>query len=733
MPTTTDFLRYANPLQGTDSHHGFSKGNTAPLIALPFGMNHWSPQTEEGRWFFSPRQHKLQGVRCTHQPSPWMGDYGSFTIMPQSGRRLLSAWHRGAAYRLDKSVVKPHHFRAEIIQTGTTLEMSPTVRGAIFRFTFPAGAPSRVILDPAAGESFVSVRDDARTLVGYTRHSSGGVPEGFAHYFIAVFDRPIVGWSTFSGNEAPVEGGERTGEKVGIAVEFGDGDGTPMTMRIATSFISAEQAERNLANEIGEAGFDEILSRAQAVWEQNLGRIVVEDADEARLRTFYSCLYRTQLFPRVWHEIDAEGNTVHRSPYDGQVHPGVLYTDNGFWDTYRTEYPLLALLQPTQLSEILQGWVNAYREGGWFPQWATPGYRACMVGTHIDAVMADAVVRGVRNFDVQGALDGMLKHAYEVGDPNGAFGRIGIEDYVSLGYVATDRHHEAVARSLDYAYDDFCISQVAEALGNHEEAAKLRERAGNYRHQYDPSVGFMRGRNADGSWLEPWEEFHWGSPYVEGGPWQSSWAVQHDPAGLIELMGGEEAFVAKLDQMLVTEPRFTVGAYGFEIHEMTELAAADFGQYAHSNQPVHHALYLYNAAGRPWRTQKEVRRVMDELYTPDTFAGDEDNGEMAAWYVLSALGFFPLCPGHPSWTVGSPLFRRATIRFEGGRELVIEAPDNGADRVYVRSVRLNGQLVDGLNLANDAITGGGTLQFEMSSEPSTEVTPVEGRPFSLSR
>ncbi len=726
MTTPQDALRYVNPLQGTDSHHGFSTGNTLPLTAMPFGMNHWSLQTEEGRWFFNPRARKTQGVRCTHQPSPWMADYGAFTIMPQSGRRFLSGIKRASSYRPDQTSFAPDHLSVHLLANGLRFEMVPTERGAIFRFFFPAGSPARLILDPANGESFVTVAEDGRSFSGYTRGNSGGAPDGFAHYFAGILDVPISSWHGFVGEE--VYENPEAADRMGLCMELGQV--ATVTLRIATSFIGVEQAQLNLLRELGDTPFEELAEQAKQTWEENLGRIRVESDDESRLRTFYSCLYRTQLFPRLWHELDEQGVAQHFSPYDGQIHPGVLYTDNGFWDTYRTEYPFLALTSPKRVGEIMEGWTNALAEGGWFPQWATPGYRSCMVGTHIDAVMADAVVRGVRNFDVEAALAGMVKHAYEVGHPDGAYGRIGIEDYLRLGYVSND-HEESVARSLDYAYDDFCIAQVALALDKEEVAVPLLERASNYRHMYDPSVGFMRGRNADGSWLEPWDEFLWGSPYVEGGPWQSSWAVQHDPAGLIALMGGEEAFAAKLDQMLAIEPHFNVGAYSFEIHEMTEMAVADFGQYAHSNQPVHHVLYLYNAAGRPWRTQREVRRVMDVLYTPDDLPGDEDNGEMCAWYVLSALGIFPLCPGHPSWTLGTPLFRRAEVSLENGRTLVVEAPANSSSAFYVDKVSWNGSLVDGLSIPHHSLANGGVLRFDMSDTPCEKVVPGTGRPFSM--
>lgn len=713
------FVPLVNVLQGTDSHHGFSTGNTLPIVALPFGMNHWSAQTAEGRWFFSPHDKKLQGIRCTHQPSPWMADYGHFVVMANTGpERHLSPGKRARAYRGEFA---PSRFFAELLNDGTTIEMAPTTRGAIFRFRFPAGAPGRVVLEPCAGKSEMRApkMPDRRTVVGVIEGNSGGTPEGFAHYFVARFDRDVVSADRFRGDD-PLVGPEAGGDRVGLYVEF-DGD---VTMRLATSFISVEQAERNLDAELS-APFEEIAAAAETAWEANLGRIDVESEDDDRRRTFYSCLYRTQLFPRVWHEETPEGRK-HRSPYDGQIHDGPLYTDNGFWDTYRTEYPLLALLQPEQLSEILQGWTNAYKEGGWFPQWATPGYRACMVGTHIDAVMADGIARGVTNFEKEIAVEGLLKHAEEVGDPAGAWGRIGIEDYKALGYVSTD-HHESVARSLDYAYDDWCIAQIATG----EAREKLLKRAGSYVNLYDSEVGFMRGKDPQGKWLEPWNEFHWGDPYVEGGPWQSSWAVQHDAAGLIRLMGGEEAFVAKLDRMLTTPPYFTTGAYGFEIHEMTEMAQAGYGQYAQSNQPVHHVLYLYNAAGRAWRCQKEVRRVMDELYTPTHLPGDEDNGEMCAWYVLSALGLFPLTPGHPSWTLGSPLFRRATVHLPNGKDLIVEAPENSEENVYVRNKSLNGQPLDRLFLTHDEVASGATLCFEMSTEAREVVVSPSGRPYSM--
>lgn len=710
-------IEKVNLRQGASSHYGLSQGNCLPLIALPFGMTHWSPQTAEGPWMFEARACKLQGIRATHQPSPWIGDYGHFVVMAQVGRALLSCGQRASAYRPDRSVFRPDHFSAHLIRYRTDIEMTPTERGAIFRFRFPETAEARVILEPCTGDSWVRVEPERNRVVGYTRGHTAGVPDNFACFFAAEFSRPIARFLTFEdGRDARPEA-EREAHRAGAAVEFALPEGGAVEMKIATSFISVEQAERTLHLEMGDADFDTVRERARAVWEKALGRVEIEGGTEDQQRVFASCLYRVHLFPRKWHEVDAAGNLVHFSPYDGKIHPGVLYADNGFWDTYRTVYPLLALLMPEHLSEILEGWTQAYREGGWFPQWASPGYRACMVGTHVDAVMADAIVRGVRGFDVETAYAGLRKHAFEPGKPDGSYGRIGIEDYLAKGYVGADNHHESVARSLDYAYDDFCIAQAAGALGKEEDRRLFLERSTNYRRLYDPAVGFMRGKNADGSWAD-FREFQWGSPYVEGGPWQSTWGVPHDPAGLIALMGGKEPFLAKLEQMLTMPPHFEVGIYGFEIHEMTEMAAVDFGQYAHSNQPVHHALYLFTAAGRPDRTQYWVRRVLNEFYTPDVLPGDEDNGEMSAWYVLSALGIFPLCPGHPSWVLGAPLFDRVRIALTNGRSLTIEANGASETRPYARSVTINGAAHPKLWIDHATLAAGGEIRFEMTDQPS---------------
>lgn len=735
-------VAYVNPLQGTDSTYIFSRGNCLPLISMPYGMTSWTLQTsyhDYERWPFSPRERKLYGIRATHMPSPWMGDYGHFNILPQTGRAILESGARASTYRPTESTIKPHLFSTYVRRYRVRARMTPTERCAAFEFGFADdGQVRRIVFDAIQGASGVEFDTERGVLRGYVRGNTGGVPENFALYFAARFDRPVTRFAPFRAvagePQAILDGNAWEGDRIGGFVEF-DPSTASVAMSVGTSFIGYDQAEANIDDEIGTASIDEIIARGESIWNEALSRIEIDGATDEQRRTFYTCLYRAQLFPRMFYENDGSGGVHHYSPYDGKVHSGVLYADNGFWDTYRTVYPLLSIINPERLAEILEGWVQTYREGGWFPQWASPGYRACMIGTHIDAVMADAIVKGIHEqnadgtggFDAHTALEGMRKHSTERGDAYGNYGRLGIEPYLELGYVPVDEKWGAeTSRTLDYAYDDFCLAQIEQAVGDPSRAPELLRRALNYKTMYDKSTGFMRGRRRDGSWHEPFSPTAWGNPYVEGAAWQSTWAVPHDPAGLISLMGGADAFCAKLDEMLTMEPVFDTGTYWQEIHEMTEMAAVDFGQYAHSNQPVHHVLYLYTAAGKPWKTQYWVRRVLDELYSPDVQPGDEDNGEMSSWYILSALGIYPLCPGRPRYVLGSPLFKRATVRLKGGKPFIVESEGNGADRCYVHDVTVDGEKHSNLWIGHETIASGCTLRFVLGADPATSRTYEAG-------
>lgn len=703
-----DLLRYVNPLQGADSTPLFSRGNTLPIVAMPFGMAHWTLQSSDAEgWFFQPHDCRLQGIRCTHQLSPWLGDYGYATFQPFSGDASPEPGARGSSYRPAELEISPHFLKLRLMRYRCWVELTPSERGAMMRFTFEDSGPCGIFIDLPGEDSEAEADLSSGVVKVLTHENQGGVQKNFATYYVARIDAPIKAF----------EIKKLKGRKVAV-VRFHAEQGRAVHLRVGTSFISYEQAAQNLSQEIGEGPFESLQREAARVWEEALGRVLIrgandQGANDSQMRTFYSCLYRTQLFPRMWHEKDPAGNIVHRSPYTGNVEPGVLYADHGYWDDYHAWYPMMVLLYPDRLGEILQGWVNAYKEGGWFPQFPCPGYRGAMTGSLIDSLFADAVVKKVPGFDVQAAYMGLKKHATEKGDPGKGYGRVGLESYLKLGYLPCDQFGGGVAQTLDFAYGDFCIAQVARAAGRPEDAAMFEKRAGNWKKLFDPKTKFLRGKLADGSWLEPFDPHTWGGAYVEGGPWQYRFNVLHDPEGLMDLHGGRQAFLVSLEEMLTQDPVFHAGSYGQEIHEMSEMAAANFGQYAHSNQPVHNVLYMFTAAGRRDRTQYWAHRVLNELYTPDNFAGDEDTGAMAAWYVLSSLGLFALCPGKPEWTLGAPFFPSAEIKFRDGRTIRIDAQRQHDGAFYDR-VTLNGEAHDGSSILYSELLKDAHLVFSAS-------------------
>ncbi|RRA48265.1 GH92 family glycosyl hydrolase [Acidipila sp. EB88] len=713
---TASPVELVNLLQGTQSTPRFSHGNTLPIAATPFGMAHWTIQTDAGTpWFFQPWNRRTQGFRCTHQLSPWLYDYGSATFLPVSGSVTPDASARASSYIPEQAKLAPNSLELFLLRYRARVELVPTTRCSVITAKYDAALPGDTPRKPGliidipklAGE--VQQHKESRRIEFASSESSGGTPDGFACYYVVEFAEV---WESC----VVAEHKDRSGAvRQTVAVSFAQGE--HLEARIGTSFISAEQALFNLEQEVGKADAATLKQRAAEEWNGMLGRIAIEGASLEQQRTFYSCLYRTMLFPRTFHEPVPQGSGVHHySAFNGKVEPGVMYADHGYWDVYRAWYPLASLLFPEKLAEILQAWVNAYKEGGWFPQFPAPGYRACMSGSLIDSLFADAIVKNVGMFDREVVFAGLKKHATQVGDPDKGFGRVGVTEYMQLHYVPADKIEQSVAETADAAYGDFCIAQIARSLGKTDDYAHFMERSKYWRNIYDTEVKFFRGKNADGSWLAPFNSFVWGSPYEEGSAWQHRWDAPHAIADVMESMGGKAAAAEALEQMLATPPIFEVGVYGSEIHEMSEMAAVPFGQYAHSNQPSHHMLYLFAHAGKAERLQFWARRVMNELYSPDGFAGDEDTGSMAAWYVLSALGIYQVCPAVPEYTFGSPLFQRATVQLAGGKKLVVEAPGNTPETVYVRSVRFNGKQQAGPVIAHDALVRGGTLEFAMSAQ-----------------
>lgn len=739
---------YVTTLMGTQSDFTLSTGNTYPAIALPWGMNFWTPQTGKmgDGWAYTYGAHTLRGLKQTHQPSPWINDYGQFSVMPVRGNDKLDEESRQSWFSHQSETAKPYYYSVYLADHDIKAEVAPTERAAIMRFTFPESSESGVVIDAFDRGSAIEVIDD-RTIAGYTTRNSGGVPENFRNYFVMTFDKPFNGLEL---TDAPAsykpgskvlypEGGKSVeGDHAVAKVHFTTARGEQVNVRIASSFISREQAFQNL-KELGDMDFEGVKEQARKRWDEVLGAIEVEGGSIDLYRTFYSCLYRSVLFPRKFYEVTADGQVVHYSPYNGEVLPGYMYTDTGFWDTFRSLFPLLNLVYPSVNAEIQAGLANTYRESGFLPEWASPGHRGCMVGNNSASVVSDAILKGVTpEEDVETLYEAMASGTDKVHPTVSSTGRLGHEYYNTLGYIPYNVGiNENVARSLEYAYDDWCIAQVAAKLGRPaEEQQKWLTRAQNYRNLFDPETRLMRGRNEDGSFQKPFSPYKWGDAYTEGNAWHYTWSVFHDVDGLASLMGGREAFATMLDSVFVVPPIYDDSYYGARIHEITEMQVANMGNYAHGNQPAQHMIYLYNYAGQPWKAQWWAREVMDRLYMarPDGYCGDEDNGQTSAWYVFSALGFYPVCPGSDEYILGSPLFRRATIHLENGAEIEIDAPENAPENRYVGAMQLDGKPWEHNFLRWSDLRDGARVRFDMQAEPETGRGTDDGAlPYSMSR
>lgn len=738
----TEPVDLVNTMMGTMSKHSLSTGNTYPSVSMPWGMNSWTPQTGPNNdgWTYTYTADKIRGIKQTHQPSPWINDYGRFSLMAVTGRMVFDEDERASWFSHKAERATPYSYSVYLADHDVLAEIAPTERAAVVRFTFPENDSSCVVVDAYDRGSAIAVDPESGRITGWTSRNSGGVPEeGFRNYFVIEFDRRPDFTATVTDGAIKPGDGTTECDHAGAIAGFRTRRGEQVTARVASSFVSPEQALLNL-NEVAGRSLGEVSEAGRKRWNEVLGRVeIAPDADNLdQRRTFYSCLYRTLLFPRGLHEIDAEGRTIHRSPYDGKVHEGYMFTDTGFWDTFRALFPLLNLLYPSEAEKMQAGLVNTWLESGFLPEWASPGHRNCMVGNNSASVVADGWLKGLRGYDVEELWKAVTHGAHNRHPKVESTGRSGFELYDSLGYVPADRGiDESAARTLEYAYDDWCIYRLGEALGKpEEEIAPYRKAALNYRNLFDPSTSLMRGRNADGSWKTPFNPLKWGDVFTEGNSWHYTWSVFHDPQGLIDLMGGRGRFNQMMDSVFIVPPVFDDSYYGSVIHEIREMQVMNMGNYAHGNQPIQHMIYLYNYSGEPWKAQKRVREVMDRFYsaTPDGYCGDEDNGQTSAWYVFSALGMYPVCPGSGEYVLGSPLFRHAEISLENGRKLTFEAPDNSKERPYVRSVSVGGVASDRNYLTHDELTAGGTVRFGMSERPDTvRGTSPESAPYSLSR
>ena len=718
----TDFVDYASPLVGTASSYELSAGNTYPVIAMPWGMNFWTPQTGKmgDGWVYRYTDHKIRGFKQTHQPSPWINDYGQFSLMPMTGRAVFDEDKRASWFSHKAETVAPYYYKVYLADYDVTTEIAPTERAAMFRITYPDTDSAFVVIDAFDKESYVRVEPEAHRIVGYTTRNSGGVPKNFRNYFVVEFI------SGFSHCDLVLNGRRlmdlRTAKShhSGAIVSFSACKGAPVVLRVASSFISEEQALRNL-EELGSDDFDTVKEKGKRRWNDVLSRIEVQDTDVDRLRTFYSCLYRSLLFPRQLAEYDADGRPWHYSPYNGQVLPVLMYTDTGFWDTFRSLFPLLNLLYPEVSKRVQEGLVNAYQESGFLPEWASPGHRDCMVGNNSASVVADAYLKGVRIGNIDTLWQAVVHGANAVHPTVSSTGRQGFQYYNRLGFVPYDvKINESVARTLEYAYDDWCIYQLGKALGKSaREIDVYRRRALNYRKVFDRKTSLMRGKNKNGRFQQPFNPLKWGDAFTEGNSWHYTWSVFHDPQGLIDLMGGRARFNAMMDSVFRLPPVFDDSYYGQVIHEIREMQVMNMGNYAHGNQPIQHQIYLYDWSGQPWKTQFWVREVMNRLYSaaPDGYCGDEDNGQTSAWYVFSALGFYPVCPATDQYAIGAPLFRRALLHLTNGRTVTLSAPTNSDSCRYIGAISIDGKSYTKTYFTHDELLQGPIISFDMRSQP----------------
>ncbi len=673
------YLDFVNTKQGSKSVHRYSNGNTLPLVQLPFGMAAFAPQNVEGniRWYYHPDSRSLEGIRLTHQPSPWIADYGAVIFSLQN--KLLGGFggeERWSGYRPEDAVLTPYYLKFRLLRSRSDFELAPTERGAVIKVTFDEDGDNYFSVTPVKGTCSYRFDSKTDTLFVTTDMHMSGEAVNFKNYIVLRFPEGAVDAekTLVSSDDKFRKGIKCRGKKAGIHLALKN---KTTEIQLATSYISFEQSLLNLNGEVAGKSLEEVKASAENIWEEYLSRVKIETKDEKLFRTFYSCMYRAFLYPHKCHEYDKNGNAIHYCPHDGSVKNGVRYTDNGFWDTYRTVYPFFALVAKDELREMLVAFINEYKEGGWLPRWLSIGECGCMPSTLVDAVIADGAVKGFIDNDLlELALEGMIKHSV-TNAPHKRFGRNSAESYCKLGYVPYEEEKETVNLTLDAAYGDWCIAEIAKTLGKKDIEKEYRKRALNYKNLFDRETGFMRAKNKKGEFRPDFTPIGWGRDYTEGSAWQNSFAVPHDMEGLAKLYGGKDKLIAKIDELFATPPHYEIIGYDCEIHEITEMAAVDFGQCGMNNQPSFHIPYIYSELGEVEKSAYWVKKICDELfsYEDDGFPGHEDNGTTAIWYIFGVLGLYPFCPGKPEYVKGIKQVDKAFIcdkeldvnKFEGNK------------------------------------------------------------------
>ncbi len=670
---------YVNTRMGTFNCERFSNGNIYPITAVPHGMASFTIQCDNSnpRWFYSPRSKSFEGIRLTHQPSPWMGDYGNLVITGQHGKLFLSEADRWSYYDNEHCVLEPAYMRGRVFRDRYVFELAPVNSGAIVRFNFEDEGGNRVNL---IGEDDTAFEVDGDWIIGYTTKSMNPIPCGrLCEYFALKLNVPFT--YEICKNAISLVSSRKS-------LELG----------FATSFLSVEQAKLNYRREIEGKTLEEIRTAASEEWESYLSRIEIED-DEERKAVFYTCMYRSFLFPRKFYETDETGKPRHIDLHTGEIVDGVMYADNGFWDTYRTLFPFLSLIDTDLYREMAEGFYNYYLDSGWLPKWLSPANVCCMPGMLIEAVMADAIVKGIVTGELAEKIFQALLHDGECASDDSGYGRTGALAYRKYGYVPYDVAKESVNETLDCCYGDYCIAMAAQKLGHQEIAARYLTYAKNYRNIFDPESGFMRAKDSNGHFRDLFDSFDWGTDYTEASAWQSSFAVYHDIAGLDALYGGK--LIEKIDELMELPVRYNVGGYQKEIHEMSEMA--DEGSLcAISNQPSFHIPYIYSELGDVRKTAHCVEKFACLFKnTFEGFPGDEDNGSMSSWYLLACLGFYQMSPSRAEFTMSLPLVKKATVKLANGNTLVIDGakycPETMKNKISYAELMRGGDLSEKIN------------------------------------
>ncbi len=687
-----------------------SVGDMFPEIAIPSPMSIWSPETHTGSWFYNNLDSNFQGFRCTHEAHPWAGDYGQFTVMPEVGNVETDPEKRASPFSHRQESAHPYDYRVYLPRYSTWAELAPTRRCAIMEFDFPKTNQAQIVISAEQASVTTNQIDNELRVIGKVWQNVGDVPTNFACRFVAGFKPQPTSVRLFADKD----------NLTGAVLTFDTTRSSIVRMRVGTSFISETQAELNLRREIPGWNVKAVSRQARKIWSRRLEKIDLGGATADQEKIFYTSLYWVLLYPHSFYEIDARSREVHYNPTNGRVYPGRLYTGTGFWDVFRCAFPLLTLVYPNHDGHIISGLLNFYNEGGWLPTWPNPGYWNCMVGADADPVIAEACLQGVHGFDLQTAYAAIRKDGTVEAESPG-HGIAHLKDYLRLGYLPADVMSEATSTTLEEAYDDYCIAQLARAMGNNADYQKFRSLAFNYRNVFDPAAKFPWGRNADGSWQPGFDSLWWGSPFTEDNAWTYLWEVIQDPCGLIQSLGGRPPAIQRLDAYFTTNSDFHIGAYanwGHPIPEQNESRILGIGQYGPNNEPSSHDAFFYDFLGEPWKAQYWARQTLARVYNSDGMVGDGDEGQMGAWYVFNMAGLYPFSPVASYYLIGSPVAGRVIFHLPHGKAFIVRSLSNGPENYYIQSATLNGRAFNQTWISRQTILHGGTLDFTMGPTPN---------------